>query len=142
MSNELVDAAWAPNDAFNRNDWDAFEAALTPDTVYEEVTTGRKVDGAKANAELARGWKSAFPDVTGTVDASYVSGNTVIFEVTWRGTQNGPLPMPNGSEFPASGKPVAIHAVIISDVEDGKVSSTRHYLDMLGMLTQIGVIPS
>lgn len=142
MSNELIDAAWAPNDAFNRNDWAAFEAALAPDTTYEEVTTGRKVEGAKANMELAKGWRAAFPDVTGTVDASYASGNTVIFEVTWRGTQNGPLPMPNGSEFPPSGKPVVIRAVIISDVRNGKVTSTRHYLDMLGMLTQIGVIPS
>ena len=94
MSNELIDAAWAPNDAFNRGDWSAFEAGLDPDAVYEEVTTGRRTDGAKANTELAKGWKSAFPDAQGTMDASYVSGDTVIFELTWRGTQNGPLPLP------------------------------------------------
>lgn len=142
MSNELVDAAWAPNDAFNRGDWTAFEAGLAPDAVYEEVTTGRRTEGAKANTELAKGWKSAFPDVTGTRDASYVSGDTVIFEITWSGTQSGPLPLPNGSVLPPSGKPVTIKAVMVSKIKDGKLAHQRHYLDMLAMLTQLGVIPS
>lgn len=142
MSKELIDAAWAPNEAFNRNDWTAFEAALAPDSVYEEVTTGRKVVGAKENVELARGWKSAFPDVAGTIDASYVSGDTVIFEVTWNGTQTGPLPLPNGGALPPTGKAIAVPAVLITTVRDGKSVRQRHYLDMLSMLTQLGVIPS
>ena len=41
MSQQLIDAAWAPNEAFNRGDWEAFRAGLAPDAVYEEVTTGR-----------------------------------------------------------------------------------------------------
>ena len=142
MSNELIDAAWAPNDAFNRGDWSAFEAGLDPDAVYEEVTTGRRTDGAKANTELAKGWKSAFPDAQGTRDASYVSGDTVIFELTWRGTQNGPLPMPNGSELPPTGKPIEMKAVMVTTMKSGKIVHQRHYLDMLAMLTQLGVIPS
>lgn len=141
MSKELIDAAWAPNEAFNLGDWTAFEAALAPDAVYEEVTTGRTTHGAAANVELAKGWKSAFPDVTGSMDAAYASGNTVIFEVTWSGTQNGPLPMPNGSALPPSGKPVSVKAVMVVEVKDGKPVRQRHYLDMLGMLTQLGVIP-
>jgi steroid delta-isomerase-like uncharacterized protein len=142
VSNALIDAAWAPNDAFNRGDWSAFEAALAPDAVYEEVTTGRRTEGAKANIELAKGWKSAFPDAKGTMDASYVSGDTVIFELTWRGTQNGPLPLPNGGELPPTGKPIAMKAVMVSQIENGKLVHQRHFLDMLGLLTQLGVIPS
>jgi steroid delta-isomerase-like uncharacterized protein len=142
VSKELIDAAWAPNDAFNRGDWAAFEASLAPDAVYEEVTTGRRTEGARANLELAKGWKSAFPDVTGTADASYASGDTVIFEITWNGTHTGPLPLPNGGELPPTGKPVAVKAVMVTTVRDGKSAHQRHYLDMLGMLTQLGVIPS
>ena len=142
MSRELIDAAWAPNDAFNRGDWAAFEAGLEPDAVYEEVTTGRKVEGAKANMELAKAWKSAFPDVTGTRDASYVSGDTVIFEVTWNGTHDGLLPLPDGGELPATGRSVAVKAVLVTTMRDGKIAYQRHYLDMLAMLTQLGVIPS
>ena len=86
-------------------------------------------------------WKSAFPVATGTMNDTHVSGNTVIFEVTWRGTHNGPLPMPNGGELAATGLPVEIRAVLVTVVEDGKIASQRHYLDMLAMLTQLGVIP-
>jgi steroid delta-isomerase-like uncharacterized protein len=141
MDQVLIDAAWAPNDAFNREDWEAFRAALADDAVYEEIGTGRTMQGADANLELARGWKTAFPDATGTINQAFVSGDTVILDITWTGTHNGPLPMPNGDVLPATGKPITMAAVMITRVADGKAVHQKHFLDLLSMLVQLGVIP-
>jgi steroid delta-isomerase-like uncharacterized protein len=142
MSQELIDAAWASNEAFGRSDWDAFGKSLAPNFVYEEITTGRKTEGVDETLKLAKAWKSAFSDACGTADSTYVSGNTVIFEITWTGTHDGPLPMPDGSAVPPSGKPIAVKAVMVSTVDGGKITHQRHHLDMLGLLTQVGAIPS
>jgi steroid delta-isomerase-like uncharacterized protein len=142
VTEDLVAQAWAQNDAFNCGDWEAFRAAVAPDSVYEEVATGRVTRSPDDHIALAQGWKSAFPDATGTLDQAYVSGNTVIQEITWSGTQTGELPMPNGTLLPPTGKKISMKAVLITQVENGKAKHNRHYLDLLAMLTQLGVIPS
>jgi hypothetical protein len=61
----------------------------TPDVVYDEVGTHRRVQGIDNVLPIWQGWTAAFPDSKGTFEKSYVSGNTVILEVTWRGTHTG-----------------------------------------------------
>lgn len=141
MAEDLVAAAWRTTEAFNKADWDAYRAAVTDDIVTEEVGTGRRTTGADAYVAQTAGWKTSFPDSYGTLDASHVSGDTVILELTWRGSQTGPLPLGEGKEFPPSGKSVEVPAVIIATIRDGKVASSRHFLDMMTLLTQIGAVP-
>lgn len=137
---EKVAQAWAPNEAFNAGDWDAFAAGLTEHAVYEEPSTARRTEGRGDNIELAKGWKAAFPDARGELKGAYVSGDTVIMEVSWVGTHTGELPLPTGA-LPPTGKTVDVPAVMITKLEQGKVVHQRHYLDMLAMLTQLGAIP-
>ena len=42
---QLVNAAKAPILAFNEKNWDAVRASISPDFVYDEVSTDRKVQG-------------------------------------------------------------------------------------------------
>jgi ketosteroid isomerase-like protein len=46
-------------DAFNEADWERFRAVLSPDAVYAETGTGRRVEGADAYVQLCQGWKDA-----------------------------------------------------------------------------------
>ena len=39
----LIDAAKAPNIAYNNKDWEAVKAAVTPGFLYDEVATQRKI---------------------------------------------------------------------------------------------------
>lgn len=137
---EMIQRAWSVNEAFGASDWAAFGAALADDAVYEEPATGRRTEGREANIDLAKGWKSAFPDVRGRLDQAYVSGQTVIMEITWEGTQSGPLAMPTGT-LPPTGKRIRVPAVMITTLKNGKISRQRHHLDVLTMLTQLGVVP-
>ena len=80
------------------------------------------------------------PDATGTVTNALASGNTVTLQVTWEGTQTGPLKGPMGT-IPASGRRQVTPAAWILTFEGEKIKESHHYFDMLSLLTQIGAIP-
>ena len=85
-----------------------------------------------------KGWAEAMPDSHGTIESVHVSGNTVILELTWRGTHTGPLHTPGG-DVPATGNTMEVRSCFIADVSDGKTRMMRHYFDMATMLAQLGI---
>ena len=80
------------------------------------------------------------PDVKGTVNQAFASGDTVVLEITWNGTQTGPLQGPSGT-IPATGKQQTTRAGWVLNFEGGKIKDSRHYFDMLSFMQQLGVIP-
>src|SRR6266699_4819904 len=93
----LTDAAKAPIIAYNDKDWKAVKAAVTPGFLYDEVATQRKIQGVDQVITAWQGWGTAFPDSKATFHNAYASGDTVVLEVTWRGTHKGPLADRDGS---------------------------------------------
>jgi len=95
--------------AFNASDWDACKATLTSDSVYDEVGTSRNLKGTKDIITALQGWKKAMPDVKGTISTALAADNTVLLEVTWKGTHTGPLETPSGTSLqgtsPGVGRP-------------------------------------
>jgi steroid delta-isomerase-like uncharacterized protein len=134
----LVDAAKASIIAYGAKDWDAVRRTVTPGLVYDEVSTNRKVQGIDDVVTIWKGWAAAFPDSKATFGEAHVSGNTVILELTWRGTHTGPLRTAAG-EVPATGKPIELRACQIIDVADGKTQKIRQYFDLSTLMSQIGV---
>ena len=135
---ETIRVARRGVEAFNAADWQAVSADLADDSVYEEPATGRSLRGAEEIVEAERMWKAAFPDASGTITNALASGGTAVLEITWQGTQSGDLMTPMGV-VPATGRRVAIKAVQVVEVENGKSRSNRHYFDLAGMLLQLGV---
>jgi len=139
MSQSLIDTAKASIVAYNDKNWDAVSRALASDIEYDEVATHRTLKGASDVIEAWKGWASAIPDSRASFEAAYVSGNTVVLEITWRGAQSGPLQMPTGT-IPATGKRIEIRALqVVELTPDGKTRRIRHYFDMATMLSQLGV---
>jgi SnoaL-like polyketide cyclase len=87
---DLIQAAHGVVDAFNASDWERCKAALAPDSLYDEVGTSRRVEGVGDIIPCWQAWKEAMPDVKGSVTTAFAIGNTVILEVTWKGTHTGP----------------------------------------------------
>lgn len=102
----LIDAAKAPILAYNDKNWEKAKTSITPNFVYDEVAIQRKVEGADQTLALWKGWAEAFPDSKATFNAAHVSGSTVVLEVTWRGTHQGPLQTPKGA-IPPTGKRIS-----------------------------------
>jgi len=126
-------------EAFNAGDLEGLLTLVTPNVIYEETGTGRRVQGVEDYRELLRGWRQSFSDVNGKVTSSLESGNRVAIEVTWTGTHDGPLPLPTG-EVPPTGKSIEIQASIWCTLDGQKVAEIHNYVDVLTMLQQIGVL--
>ena len=139
-TDELVKIAREQIDAFNSGDWELMRGKFTSDSRYDELGTERKLEGPEKIVELFKGWKSAFPDVVGTVTSSVASGNKVALEVTWKGTHTGPLTMAEG-KIPASGKRQETPAAIFYAFDGNKIKASRQYFDSLTLLKQIGAQP-
>lgn len=122
-------------EAFNNADWDTY-MNLVGDGVYTELATGRSLSGESLKEALI-GWRTAFPDATGTVTSTIEQGNQVVQEITWTGTHTGPLATPDGS-IPPSGARQTTPAVIVTEYDGDSPRESRHYFDMLTLLTQIG----
>jgi steroid delta-isomerase-like uncharacterized protein len=133
-----IDIAKAPILAYNEKNWDAVPRTITADAVYDEVSTGRRMRGVSEVIDTWRGWAAAMSNSKGTIESAYVSGNTVIFEITWRGTHDGPLRMPAG-DIPATGRQMEVRGCQVVEVAEGRVKEIRHYFDMATILTQLGV---
>ncbi len=127
-------------EAFNAGDWQRVRATLAPDCVYDEVGTQRRLRGADEVVQALQGWKQAMPDAKGTITSALASGNTATLEITWEGTQTGPLVGPGGT-IPASGKRHVTRAALIATIQGDKIKESHHYFDMMTLLQQIGAAP-
>jgi steroid delta-isomerase-like uncharacterized protein len=123
--------------AYNEKDWDRARAALSPEVVYEEVGTHRKIKGVDDVLTVWKGWATAIPDSRATFQSEIVSGNTAVLEITWSGTHKGPLNT-GTREIPPTGKKIELRAIQVVDVDNDRVRSVRQYFDMGTLLQQIG----
>jgi steroid delta-isomerase-like uncharacterized protein len=133
-----ADIAKASVIAYNDKNWNAARASIAPGVVYDEVATQRKAQGADDVISLWQGWAKALPDSRATFDHVVESGNTVLLELTWRGTHSGPLQTPAG-QIPATGKPIEVRACQVIEVADGKARVIRQYFDMVTLFQQLGI---
>jgi steroid delta-isomerase-like uncharacterized protein len=124
--------------AYNEKNWEATREALAPDAVYDEIATGRRLEGQNGILTVWKEWAAALPDSRATFEGAIASGNTVALELRWRGTHNGPLNLPTGKVDP-TGKVIDIRACQIIEVAQGKTRSIRHYFDIATMLRQLGI---
>lgn len=83
----------------------------------------------------------AFPDLHIDIEHEVADGDRVFGHLRERGTHTGPLVTPTG-EVPATGKSVDFNEMAIVRIADGKIAESWYDMDMVGMLMQIGVIPT
>lgn len=80
---------------------------------------------------------AAFPDIDTEVVEQLEDGDKVVSRVRWSGTFSGTF---NG--MPPTGRTFQAESVAIDTIRDGKIMERFEISDMLGMLQQIGVIPT
>jgi len=92
------------------------------------------LDGLKAFVTALR---AAFPDFRYTVEDEIAEGDRVVIRVTASGTQSGEF-----LGIPAAGKKAVWSETHIARVVDGKI--VEHWVDQdrLGMLEQLGIVPT
>jgi steroid delta-isomerase-like uncharacterized protein len=139
MSEASVAAGRGFIQAFNGADWNRLEALLAPDSLYDEVGTGRRAQGGHEIVDLFKGWKRAMPDAQGTVTSVVDGGDTAVLEVTWNGTFTGPWATPQG-EVEATGKHQTSRACVLIMFEGDTIKESRQYFDSMSLMQQLGML--
>ena len=86
---------------------------------------------------MVKAWHAAMPDGHMTIDDIITEGDLSTIRMTWEATHTGAF-----GEVPPSGKQIKVTSTGIDRVVNGKITEGWGELDMLGMLQQMGAIPT
>lgn len=125
-------------DKFNAHDAEGCGALAAEDGKFTDMVLGIEGDGPSGLRDWTQIWLTAFPDATIEIVSSFASGDAVVSEGMFRGTQTGALVTPMGT-IPPTGKRLEGYYCNVSRVRDGKLSVGRQYYDGLGLLRQLGI---
>jgi steroid delta-isomerase-like uncharacterized protein len=93
--------------------------------------------GRDAYKQLVTMFHTGFPDLKMNVEDLVSEGEKVVARWTWSGTNQGEF-----QGIPPTGKQVTGSGISIHRIADGKIAEAWVNFDALGMLQQLGVIPS
>ena len=135
QARRVVERVLALADARDR---DGFDDLLAPDAEF--VMPAASVRGREAIAGFGRAWDRAFTGGRHTIRGVAEDGDRVVVEVGWTATHTGPLATPQG-EIPATGRQVSMDHVLAVRVDGDLLASMHVYMDMLGFMAQLGLVP-
>jgi steroid delta-isomerase-like uncharacterized protein len=122
-------------DAINQRNWTGYYKLIAPDFVFHDAS--RTIQGREAYQQLVSMLYTAFPDMHYTIEDLFAEGDRVVARYTIQGTHQGAL-----MGIAPTGKPISVTGIIIYRFANGKYVEGWYNGDVLGMLQQLGVVPS
>jgi steroid delta-isomerase-like uncharacterized protein len=123
-------------EGFNRKDASAFDAFFSPDLNDHALPPGmpRGFEGRKMfySAMLA-----AFPDMQVRVEDAFAEGDKLVTRWSARGTHQGDM-----MGVSPTGKQISVSGIAIDRFESGQSVEHWEIFDQVGLMQQLGVIPS
>ena len=108
--------------------------------VVNDIASPDPITDREGLRAYAQAWFTAFPDMTVKQTNRVVSDDAVAAEVSFTGTNTGPMMMA-GNEIPPTGKTVMGRGTYFARARDGKVVEFNSYPDIAGMMMQLGFMP-
>lgn len=132
---EVMEAVVA---AVNTKDAALLASCFAEDAV--SVNAGVVMRGRDAIVkDQVKEWEQ-FPDASVAILRAVVDGDTVAYEVTFRGTNTGPIRTPGHEVIPATGRSVEFDMSIWLELKDGLITRDRRYYDQLAVLGGLGLL--
>jgi len=122
---------------FNQGNLSIAEELVAPDCVNHEIPLGMNNVGPESARQVVRMLRTAFPDLHFTIEELVAEGDTVVGRVTMSGTHQGPL-----MGIAATGRSSRQAQAHLARFRDGKGVEHRAVRDDLGLMQQLGVIPT
>lgn len=124
------------HEAIGNQDVDAVERYYSPDVVYHG--TGEMADADFATfQQFIRAVFEAFPGFSVTQEEVLSDGDKVTYINIYSGTHTGDF-----MGIPATGKAFSIRSIGVARVSVGKIVEEWENMDEMGLMQQLGVIPS
>ncbi len=127
----------ALDETINQGNLDVVDELVSPGYVMRDPNAPADLRGPEQLKAYIKSIREAFPDIRIRVDEQVGEGNRVVTVWTATGTHRGTF---NG--IPATGKGATVRGVTITRWEGGKVVDEFQLGDNLGLLQQLGVIPT
>lgn len=124
---------------YNKGDAEGFCSLYASDVVL--TTPDGRFEGRAAALAYVQGLMSPWPGAVVTIGRHYEEGGTYFGEFTLRGTNDGPLALPDGTELPPTHKTVELIGMEIGRVEDGKVTQHDMVWDNMAIMAQLDLLP-
>jgi steroid delta-isomerase-like uncharacterized protein len=116
---------------------DVIDELIADDFVATVVGAPEQIRGPQGFREFVGLYRQAFPDLRITVDEQFAEGETVVTRWTATGTNEGDL-----MGMPATGKQATTAGININRISGGKLIEGWGLFDQLGLLQQIGAVPT
>ena len=123
-------------EGLNQNKSSVFDELLAPDFVIYDAPFEVQPGPAGFRQAIAM-FQKAFPDLHVTFEAEYADGDYVFHRGYVSGTQKGEF-----QGLPPTGKQFKIRVLDIWRVANGKAVENWVQMDMLGMMQQLGILPT
>jgi len=130
LIHEIIEEVW------NKGDLAAIDSYFAPNYVDHTPFPGQG-PGPEGYRQVVAAIRDAFPDLHLTLEDILSEGDKAAFRYTMRGTHQGQF-----MGIPPSGRPFSVEGMIIARVAEGKAVERWANLDTLGLMQQLGAIPS
>jgi steroid delta-isomerase-like uncharacterized protein len=123
-------------EVIQRRNFDAIDELVALDVVDHSAHPGQAAgrEGYKQSVEMLLG---AFPGAEVKIEDMLAEGDEVAVRWTLRGRHEGPL-----LDLPATGRPITFTGIVISRYRGGVIAEEWMQWDMLGLLQQLGAVPT
>jgi steroid delta-isomerase-like uncharacterized protein len=122
---------------FTKGDLDAVDRHLAPGFVNHDLPYPGAPDGPEGMRQAAVLYRAALPDWHSDVDQMIAEDDIVVERFTASGTHRGEL-----MGIPGTGRTIMLRGINIFRIADGKIVERWGQLDQLGVLHQLGLVPS
>ncbi len=129
LARRLVDEVW------NQGNYGRVKDLVSTDHVLRDPLS-REARGLDAFTQYVRMQRTAFPDLSFTVDEVFGAGDRILVRWTARGTHKGPL-----MGIPATGKVGIVSGVAVHRVQGGKMVETLNFWNVLELAQNLGIAP-
>ena len=119
----------------NQRHLELFDELLSPDYVnYGTNPPTRGIDGFR---QMMGVFFTGFPDMKVELDEVIGEGDRVVTRGRMTGTHTGEF-----MGIPATGKPISVNYIDMWRIEDGKGVENWVQMDLVGLMQQLGAVPS
>ena len=105
--------------------------------VVEQVPLPGQGPGLEGLKDILTAMRTAFPDIDFSVKEQISDGDKVVSRFEWTGTHRGAF-----LGVPPTGRHVRVWGIVIDRLVEGRIKDTRIIMDTLGLMMQLGALPS
>lgn len=125
-------------EVFNHGKYEVIHELVATSAVFHDASVpGGRFEGPAGFKQFAETYRNAYPDIKLAIQDQIAEGEKVVTRWTATGTQKGEL-----MGIKPTGKYTTVTGITIGRYENGKLVESWGNYDTLGMLQQLGVVPT